>query len=402
MHILIQKPYWVFPVAKAVSSSHLPFVSCGVPSTEVADLKIDVQSSTGLAFSQGSHLLEHFGDVLKEVTRFVAPNLVDCFSSERRRWEKHRGELWMILTEFFTSAQALPAMIWTHCLVWTDRSVALSASGSTIVRDRPQDPIQYEGHGTVELCFSHRKSRKSGVRDDLTINTSRIRWAYPVDMPKRPRYFVKCVEDCSIVPVRRGKNGLIELRPRVRSGLHAEQLGPAMVRFEGARGLDIETCIRHRHCINTGLFPYLKDKTYALWRERDTGNPRVGRLQPPGADPSRFELIDSLGVLDVQTLKAQRLFERQGDVVRDELTIKFDRESSRVVSIGCVRDDFGCPDRDDLCRSVLETSLRGVRNPEGGVRFSDIPHPLAYPKAILNADLGEVLGTGSLLARGQG
>jgi hypothetical protein len=188
------------------------------------------------------------------------------------------------------------------------------------------------------MGFENVRSRVRGPADSknyVVVVPSRLRWLLPPGLTRRR--FIRYSEDSHVV---RGGQLL--------SSVHRERLGAA------ARSVE------HTAHLDRGLFPALDGKTYGLWRHPDTGTAMVtpvdfiSRNQKTPLFP--VKVIDGTGILNVHIFKVHRYFERAGPFGRreflfDELTVNFERGTSRIVWIGTQQDLFGMPDEDWFART---------------------------------------------------
>lgn len=303
----------------------------------MAQAKVDVESPNALFIDKGKTLLCSLDHVLSSLISPVAPNLMDFVG-----WRKHRKELGRILEQFLVPAADLPSLAWVHCLCVTDKCLVRADYSLDTVLTR-NDLKEYSEPGArIRLRFDYRP------KNHVCINTDRISWVFPPGISANHPRFVKYIEDADIV---RGRD--------LYSATHRERLGPAAISAE------------HERWLRRGLHPSLDGKTYELWRgpqstellKRSSGN-------SDGAD--ELTLVDRSGVLDVQILKVQRVYEGAitaglRDLLLDEIAIYFDRQTSRVISIGVLHDlfgyQFGYPDAARFAQSMLgQWLIRHSRN----------------------------------------
>jgi hypothetical protein len=291
---------------------------------EQLGIKQDAASAYSLAM--GEKILEKLPEVVGGLTAQANPSL-----GEPLKWELHRGEIGRILEHFLRPAAALPVMFWTHSVCWTDRcTTRINLGGEVEVSNF--DHREYGPTEPVRLRFDYwrRPGRNwAGTvrpRNYVEVRPQWLRWAVPAGMATWNPRFVRYWEDSEVV-----------LGLDVGTGVHRERLGAAALSME------------YEVFLKRGLVPALDGRMFGLWRDPDTGLLRalpvgMASARPAGVRPGR--LIDGVGVWDVQILKAQRFFMRPGatnrdDVLYDELTINFDRTTSRVIFIGVLHDRVG-------------------------------------------------------------
>lgn len=333
-------PHVFFDVVGSASGRGVPEVWAdptrdGSRVAEQLGTKQDAASAYSL--STGKKFLEKLADVVAELTAQANPSL-----GERLRWELHQGEIGRILEHFLRPAAALPVMLWTHSVCWTDRcTTRINLGGEVEVTNF--DLREYGPTEPVRLRFDYwRRPGRNWAgsvrpRNYVEIRPQWLSWAVPPGMAIWNPRFVRYREDSEVV-----------LGLDVGTGVHRERLGAAALSVE------------HEPFLNGGLLPALHGRTYGLWRDPGTGLLRAVRVgfaspHPAGVAPGR--LIDGVGIWDVQILKAQRFFVRPGatdrdDVLYDELTINFERTTSRVVFIGVVHDRVGYLGAESFGRSA--------------------------------------------------
>ena len=323
-------PEMLFALAQEVSSGSLPRVGeePTLDGNAVAEqLGAKVEAATAFAIGTGEQILLKATEVVKELTACTSPDLTDYL-----RRQVHQGELRRVLEQFFGPVREHPAILWTHSTCWSDRCFAL-ANGASVKGYPHPDNKPVMGDRRVSLGFENFRSEVRGPgnsKNYVMVEPSRLRWLRPSGL--RRRRFVRYHEDSYVVR-----------KDRPVSLVHRERLGAGTLSAEHGRFFDI------------GQFPAIEGKIHGLWRHPDNGSPVVTPLEflLENRDNPLFpvKIIDESGIFNVHIFKMHRYFfrEKEGgrkDFLFDELTVNFERNTSRVVWIGAQQDIFDYSDID--------------------------------------------------------
>lgn len=319
-------------------------------SSVAEQLGVRVDAATAFAIGTGEQVLSKFDEVVRQLTERTSPDLTDYLE-----WQVHQGELRRVLEQFFGPVAGHPAVIWTHSTCWSDRCFALANGGE--VHQKPLAPYKPVSGHRVKLGFECVRSRDkgpAGSKNYVVVEPWGLQWLLPPGMAggrflRSHGRFVRYHEDSHVI--RHGQP---------MSFIHRERLGA------GAPSVE------HKGHLDKGLFPALDGKTYGLWREPDTGIARVTPVdilsKSPNSPLSPIKIIDESGIRDVHIFKVHRYFDRAGPSGRreflfDELTVNFERNTSRVVWIGTQRDLFCLTDPDWFARTGQGRLIARLSNP---------------------------------------